>query len=30
MYMGFEKEGGLIGGMESRTISPMREELLPQ
>ena len=30
MYMGFEKEGGLIGGMESRQISPMREELLPQ
>lgn len=28
--MGFEKEGGLIGGMESRQISPMREELLPQ
>lgn len=30
--MGFKKvgEGGLIEGMKSRQISPMREELLPQ
>ena len=30
--MGFKKvgKGGLIEGMKSRQISPMREELLPQ